>query len=162
MLLIRQPSEPSVAKLVTMGPATTTNATATTATATRAGALDRLLAAGGLVLNLLGFVLVALAVALPDPLHTANLVLALAAGLPAATTGTIACLALLQQRRWGLVLALVALGLQLLTLVPYAIVRLVLVGNDRLFWGPALATVLTSGLLLILHWARRLARPLAP
>ena len=140
-----------------MGPAT-----ATTVTTATAGSRDRLLAGGGLVVNLLGFVLVVVAVALPDPLHTTNLVVALAAGLPAATTGTIACLALLQQRRWGVVVALVALGLQLLTLVPYAIVRLVLVGDERLFWGPALAMVLASGLLLILHWATRLARPLAP
>lgn len=123
---------------------------------------DRLLAAGGLVLNLLGFVLVAVAVALPDPLHTANLVLALAAGLPAAGCGTVACLALLQQRRWGAVLALVALGLQLLTLVPYAIVRLALVADRRGFWGAALATVLVAGLLLIVHWARLLARPATP
>ncbi|MFZ4566503.1 MAG: hypothetical protein ACOYMY_08570 [Prochlorococcaceae cyanobacterium] len=123
---------------------------------------DRLLAAGGLVLNLLGFVLVAVAVALPDPLHTANLVLALAAGLPAAGCGTVACLALLQQRRWGAVLALVALGLQLLTLVPYAIVRLALVADGRGFWGAALATVLVAGLLLIVHWARLLARPATP
>ena len=123
---------------------------------------DRLLAAGGLVLNLLGFVLVAVAVALPDPLHTANLVLALAAGLPAVSCGTIASLALLQQRRWGAVLALVALGLQLLTLVPYAIVRLALVADGRSFWGATLATVLMAGLLLIVHWARLLARPVTP
>lgn len=123
---------------------------------------DRLLAAGGLVVNGLGLLLVPVAVLLPDPLHTANLVLALAAVLPAAVTGAIACLALLQERRWGAVLALVALGLQVLTLVPYAIVRLALVSDDRLVWGSGLAVGLTSGLLLLVHWARVLARPVAP
>ncbi len=52
---------------------------------------DRLLAALGLTVNLLGFGAIALAIASPDPLHSANLVLALAAGLPAASTGTVAC-----------------------------------------------------------------------
>lgn len=119
---------------------------------------DRLLASGGLVINLLGFLMVAVAIASPDPLHTANLVLALAAWLPAAITGTIACLALLQHRRWGMVLALVAIGLQLLSLVPYAIVRAALLADSRSLWVGITSLVLVAGVLLLVYWAQALGR----
>jgi hypothetical protein len=99
------------------------------------------------------------AIAIPDPIHTANLVLALAAGLPAAITGTVASLALLQEKRWGMVLALVALALQLLALVPYGIVRTVLVAGSRGLSGTVTGLGLAAGVLLIIYWARALARP---
>lgn len=120
---------------------------------------DRSLAALGLIVNLLGFGVIAGAIAIPDPIHTANLVLALAAGLPAAITGTVASLALLQEKRWGMVLALVALALQLLALVPYGIVRTVLVAGSRGLSGTVTGLGLAAGVLLIIYWARALARP---
>jgi hypothetical protein len=119
---------------------------------------DLLLASGGLVINLLGFLIVAVAIASPDPLHTANLVLALAAWLPAAITGTIACLALLQHRRWGMVLALVAIGLQLVSLVPYAIVRAALLADSRGLWVVISAVLLVAGVLSLVYWAQALGR----
>jgi hypothetical protein len=101
---------------------------------------------------------VAVAIASPDPLHTANLVLALAAWLPAAITGTIACLALLQHRRWGMVLALVAIGLQLVSLVPYAIVRAALLADSRGLWVVISAVLLVAGVLFLVYWAQALGR----
>jgi hypothetical protein len=120
---------------------------------------DRLLAALGLTVNLLGFGAIALAIASPDPLHSANLVLALAAGLPAASTGTVACGALLLGRRWGMVLALVALALQLLAVVPYGIVRTALGVGSRGLTGTVTGLWLAAVVLLIIYWALALARP---
>ena len=85
---------------------------------------DRLLAIAGVVVNAVGLVLASWAIQHEDPLQTANVLLAIAAWIPTAITGLIASVALLKRRRWGMVVAIVALSLQLLTLVPYGIVRL--------------------------------------
>ena len=98
---------------------------------------DRGLAAAGLVANVVWLILASLALRQPDPLQTANLVLALAAWIPTAVVGLIASLALLLRRRWGMVLALVALGLQILVLIPYGIVRVCLVSDCLLYTSDA-------------------------
>ena len=120
---------------------------------------DRGLAAAGLVANVVWLILASLALSQPDPLQTANLVLALAAWIPSAVVGLIASLALLWRRRWGMVLALVALSLQILVLIPYGIVRVCLVSEARGLTATLTAAVLVIVILLIVHWGRALARP---
>ncbi|RPF75989.1 MAG: Hepatitis C virus core protein [Synechococcus sp. TMED155] len=120
---------------------------------------DRGLAAAGLVANVVWLILASLALRQPDPLQTANLVLALAAWIPTAVVGLIASLALLLRRRWGMVLALVALGLQILVLIPYGIVRVCLVSDARGLTASLTTAVLVIVILLIVHWGRALARP---
>ncbi len=120
---------------------------------------DRGLAAAGLVANVVWLILASLALSQPDPLQTANLVLALAAWIPSAVVGLIASLALLWRRRWGIVLALVALSLQILVLIPYGIVRVCLVSDARGLTASLTAAVLVIVILLIVHWGRALARP---
>ena len=122
-------------------------------------ARDRGLAAAGLVANVVWLILASLALSQPDPLQTANLVLALAAWIPSAVVGLIASLALLWRRRWGIVLALVALSLQILVLIPYGIVRVCLVSEARGLTATLTAAVLVIVILLIVHWGRALARP---
>ena len=120
---------------------------------------DRGLAAAGVVANVVWLILASLALSQPDPLQTANLVLALAAWIPSAVVGLIASLALLWRRRWGIVLALVALSLQILVLIPYGIVRVCLVSDARGLTATLTAAVLVIVILLIVHWGRALARP---
>ena len=122
-------------------------------------ARDRGLAAAGLVANVVWLILASLALSQPDLLQTANLVLALAAWIPSAVVGLIASLALLWRRRWGMVLALVALSLQILVLIPYGIVRVCLVSDARGLTATLTAAVLVIVILLIVHWGRALARP---
>ena len=122
-------------------------------------ARDRGLAAAGLAANVVWLILASLALSQPDPLQTANLVLALAAWIPSAVVGLIASLALLWRRRWGIVLALVALSLQILVLIPYGIVRICLVSDARGLTASLTAAVLVIVILLIVHWGRALARP---
>ena len=122
-------------------------------------ARDRGLAAAGLAANVVWLILASLALSQPDPLQTANLVLALAAWIPSAVVGLIASLALLWRRRWGIVLALVALSLQILVLIPYGIVRVCLVSEARGLTATLTAAVLVIVILLIVHWGRALARP---
>ena len=120
---------------------------------------DRGLAAAGVVANVVWLIAASLALSPPDPLQTANLVLALAAWIPSAVVGLIASLALLWRRRWGMVLALVALSLQILVLIPYGIVRVCLVSEARGLTASLTAAVLVIVILLIVHWGRALARP---
>ena len=120
---------------------------------------DRGLAAAGLVANVVWLILASLALRQPDPLQTANLVLALAAWIPTAVVGLIASLALLLRRRWGMVVALGALGLQILVMIPYGIVRVFLVSDGRGLTASLTTAVLVIVILLIVHWGRALARP---
>ena len=91
-------------------------------------------------------------------MHVATFLVALAGWLPALIIGITACIALLLQRRWGIVLALVALGLQLITLVPYGIVRTVLIPESRAICGVITAVVLGGGTVLIIYWSQALAK----
>lgn len=103
----------------------------------------RTLAWIGLAANILLIPLGALAVVGDPHWRIANLVVGSAAVLPTAAVGIVACVALLQWRAWGQILAIVALSLSLAVSLPYGIVRLVLVNEGR---G---AIALASGLLWI-------------
>ena len=119
---------------------------------------DRWLAVVGLAANLLGLIAASVVIGLPDPWHTANLVLAISAWIPTAVVGIIACIALISRRGWGMVLALVALGLQLLALVPYRIVRLSLLASERSQGLGAVISLVVADVLLIVYWSRALRR----
>ena len=103
----------------------------------------------GLVSNILVVPLAVLAILSDRVWQTANIAVGAGAVLPTAVVGIIASVALLQWRRWGQVLAIVALSMALATAVPYGIVRLVLVGQDRpvtavsaaLLWGLSAAAL---------------------
>jgi hypothetical protein len=103
----------------------------------------RTLAWIGLAANILSIPLGALAVVGDPHWRIANLVVGSAGVLPTAAVGIVACVALLQWRAWGQILAIVALSLSLAVSLPYGIVRLVLVNEGR---G---AIALASGLLWI-------------
>ena len=119
---------------------------------------DRWLAVVGLAANLLGLIAASVVISLPDPWHTANLVLAISAWIPTAVVGVIACIALIGRRGWGMVLALVALSLQLLVLVPYGIVRLSLLATERSQSLMAVISLVVTDVLLIVYWSRALRR----
>ena len=63
--------------------------------------------------------------------------------LPAAVVGLIASLALIRWRAWGQILAIVALAMDLAVGLPYGIVRMVLLEQDRPI------TAVLSGLLWV-------------
>jgi hypothetical protein len=109
----------------------------------------RVLAWFGLVCNLLSLP-VALAVILRDPTwRTANISICASALLPTVALGVVACIALLQWRLWGQVLAIVALALSLAIELAYGIVRLALVSEGRaqlailapVLWGLTVAVL---------------------
>lgn len=114
----------------------------------------RTLAWLGLAANVLVIPLT-LAVILGEPTWRAvHIAVGTAAVLPTAAVGITAAVALLRWRAWGQILAIVALGLSLALAVPYGIVRLALISEDRLL--TAAVSLLLWGVLtaVLVFWCR--------
>ena len=108
----------------------------------------------GLVANVLVLPLGLAMILFTTPWRTANIVVYASAVLPSVALGVVACIALLKWRLWGQVLAIVALSLDLAIEMTYGIVRMALVGEERLLL--ALVTPLVWGLTLaaLVFWCR--------
>jgi len=115
--------------------------------------LDRGLAFAGLLANVLGlFALVGWWLS-DAPLATATLVVGLSAILPALVLGLVSCSALMAARRWGRILAIVALALGLAVSLGYGVVWLVLVPQSRLLTALGLAILWLIQLGLLIYWS---------
>jgi hypothetical protein len=114
----------------------------------------RVLAWLGLAANLIVLPLV-LAVILTDPTWRAtNIAVGAGAVLPTAVVGVIACVALLQWRHWGQVMAIVALSMSLAVALPYGIVRLVLVSGGRPQLAVAASLFWALNVAVLVFWCR--------
>jgi hypothetical protein len=103
----------------------------------------------GLVSNTLVIPVVVLLTLVDRRWLAANISVGAGAVLPTAAVGIVASVALLQWRRWGQIVAIVALSMALAVGLPYGIVRLVLVEQNRpitavlavLLWGACTAAL---------------------
>jgi hypothetical protein len=111
----------------------------------------RLLAWIGLVANAL-LIPAGIFTILRDPIwRIPNIAVGAGAVLPCAVVGLVACIAL---RHWGVVLAIVALSLNLAIALPYGIVRLVMVAQGRLALALALPLLLAGQAAALVFWCR--------
>jgi ABC-type spermidine/putrescine transport system permease subunit II len=94
------------------------------------------------------------------PLATATLVVGLAGVLPALVLGVIASLGLMGRRRWGRVVAIVALSLGLAVSLGYGVVWLVLVPEARAWLGVALGLGWLLQVLALIYWCVPKRQPL--
>ena len=115
--------------------------------------LERSLAWIGLLANAAGLPLLLAWLLQRGPLAAATLVVGLAAILPALVVGLVGASALLARRRWGRVVAIVALALGLAVSLSYGIVWLVLVPEGRGITALGLAGLWLAQLLLLLYWS---------
>jgi peptidoglycan/LPS O-acetylase OafA/YrhL len=122
--------------------------------------LDRLLALVGLVANAVAMPVLVAWIFSDGPLATATLVVGLAGVLPALVLGVIASLGLLGHRRWGRVVAIVALSLSLAVSLGYGVVWLVLVPEARPWLGVALGLGWLLQLLALIYWCVPKRQPL--
>ena len=111
----------------------------------------------GLLANLAALPVIAMVAFAGPPLQTANISLAISLAWPAAIVGIVASAGLLAERRWGVVLAIVALSMALSFSLPYGIVRLVLVKDPQALSGISLLWAI-SNLLALIYWARPIHR----
>jgi len=118
----------------------------------------RLLAWIGLVAN--GLVIPAgILTILRDPIwRIPNIAVGAGAVLPCAVVGLVACIALLRWRHWGVVLAIVALALNLAIALPYGIVRLVMMEQGRLALALAFPLLLAAQAAALVFWCRPAVR----
>lgn len=111
----------------------------------------------GLVGNVLALPLIAwFAFFTPEAFRVANVSLAFALAWPAAVVGIVASAGLLAERRWGSVVALVALSMALAASLPYGIVRLALhwIGGDAWSMGAIAVVLALLNLLALLYWCQ--------
>ena len=120
-------------------------------------AFDRALAAIGLALNVTALPALGVWISADAPLASATLAVGLAAILPALVLGVIASSALLARRRWGRVLAIVALALSLAVSLSYGVVWLSLVPFARPLMATGIGLLVLFQTLALIYWC--LPRP---
>ena len=108
----------------------------------------------GLIGNILVVPLAVLAILNDRPWQAANIAVGAGGVLPTAVVGIIASVALLQWRRWGQILAIVALAMALAVGLPYGIVRIVLVDQERGLTAVVSALVWAACTGALVFWSR--------
>jgi hypothetical protein len=108
----------------------------------------------GLIANILVLPITVLAIVVDRQWQAANIAVGAGGVLPTAVVGIIASVALLQWRRWGQILAIVALAMALTVGLPYGIVRLVLVSQERWLTAVLSALVWAACTGALLFWSR--------
>ena len=92
----------------------------------------------------------------PD-LPLVNFILAVSLAWPAAIVGIVASAGLLAERKWGVILAIVALSMALSGTLPYGIVRLVREGDIFGLSGLSFLIAILN-LLALLYWCKPIHR----
>ena len=110
----------------------------------------------GLLANLLALPVIGWGAFQPDQstgLEITNITMAFSLAWPAAIVGIVASAGLLAQRRWGVILTIVALSLALGGALPYGIVRVVLGTGERPL-GLASEVLGLVNVLALIYWCR--------
>ena len=96
-----------------------------------------------------------LALILLDPTwRITHIAVGAGAVLPCAAVGIVACVALLQWRHWGQVVAIVALSISLAISLAYGVVRLVLLPADRPLISVLAALLWLANVAILVYWCR--------
>ena len=116
----------------------------------------------GLLANVAALPIIGWVAFTDQALQTANISLAFSLAWPAAIVGIVASAGLLAERRWGVIVAIVALSMALAGSLPYGIVRLVLHATDLVLDPQALGgfslVMFILNLLALLYWCRPVHR----
>ncbi len=111
----------------------------------------------GLMANVIALPLIGLIAFAGPPLKAANISIAFSLAWPAAIVGIVACAGLLAERKWGVIVAIVALSMALSASLPYGIVRLVLIKDAQAISGLSLSMAILN-LLALIYWCRPIHR----
>ncbi len=105
----------------------------------------------GLFANVFALPFIAYVVSSGPPMQTANISVAISLAWPAAVVGIVASAALLAERKWGIVLSIVALSMVLSGTLPYGIIRLVR-EKDLVGIGGLSLLIAILNLLGLIYW----------
>ena len=107
----------------------------------------------GLIANIVALPFIAIVVSSGPPLKVANMSVAISLAWPAAIVGIVAASGLIAERRWGIILTIVALSMTLSGTLPYGLVRLVR-EKDIIGLGGLSLLIATLNLLALIYWCR--------
>ncbi|KGG15458.1 MULTISPECIES: hypothetical protein [unclassified Prochlorococcus] len=105
----------------------------------------------GLFANIVALPLIAYVVASGPPFQVANITIAISLAWPAAIVGIVASAGLLAQRKWGVIMSIIATSMVLAGALPYGIVRLLLVDGFFGLTGISLLIALLN-LFALIYW----------
>ena len=105
----------------------------------------------GLFSNVIALPLIAYVVGSGPPLQIANISIAISLAWPAAIVGIVASAGLLAERKWGVIMSIVATSMVISASLPYGIVRLLL--EDDLFGLSGISLLLAIlNIIVLIYW----------
>ena len=105
----------------------------------------------GLFANIFALPFIAYVVGSGPPLHIANISIAISLAWPAAIVGIVASAGLLAERKWGVIMSIVATSMVISASLPYGIVRLLL--EDDLFGLSGISLLLAIlNIIVLIYW----------
>ena len=105
----------------------------------------------GLFVNVLSLPLIAYVVSAGPPLHIANISIAVSLAWPAGIVGIVGSAGLLAERKWGVILTIIALSMVVAGALPYGIIRLILENDLVGLSGLCLLTVILN-ISALIYW----------
>ncbi len=107
----------------------------------------------GLLANIAAIPFIAFVVSSGPPLQTTNLWSAIFLGWPSAVVGIVAAAGLFAERRWGVIMAIIALSMAVSGTLPYGIFRLINEGDLLGLAGLSLLIAILN-LSALIYWCR--------
>jgi len=107
----------------------------------------------GLIANVAAIPFIAFVVSSGPPLQWANLWVAVFLAWPAAVVGIVAASGLFAERRWGVIMSIIALSMALSGTLPYGIYRLIEEGDFLGLSGLSLFISMLN-LIALIYWCR--------
>ena len=105
----------------------------------------------GLFANVLALPLIAYVVSEGPPLHIANISIAISLAWPAAIIGIVASAGLLAERKWGVIMSIIALSMVVAGAMPYGIIRLIL-ENDLIGLSGLCLLIVFINTAALIYW----------
>ena len=103
----------------------------------------------GLIANIVALPVITLVTFYKPLLKVADMTLAISLGWPAAIIGIVSSSALLAERKWGVILALISLSMVISGALPYSIVRLI---NLQDYIGVGALITSICNVLALIYW----------
>ena len=105
----------------------------------------------GLFANLVALPLIAYVVSSGPPFRVANISIAISLAWPAAIIGIVASAGLLAERKWGVIMSIIALSMVVAGALPYGIIRLIL-ENDLIGLGGLCLLLVILNISALIYW----------
>tara|TARA_B100000212_G_scaffold244050_1_gene186123 strand:- start:233 stop:625 length:393 start_codon:yes stop_codon:yes gene_type:complete len=105
----------------------------------------------GLIANIVALPIITLVIIYKPLLKVADMTLAISLGWPAAIIGIVSSSALLAERKWGVILALISLSMVIAGALPYSIVRLINL-KDYTDIGGLTLMISICNVLALIYW----------